>query len=105
MQTAGQIEDLGDLGLQACDGFAYLAYVAELCPSLPTRVFKAAWPGAKKKWPAAYEIIKGLTLTVEQQQPLMGAVDVDGNKAEDVAKQWFVANEAVGRPIVGAALK
>lgn len=75
------------------------------CDFLPTRVFKAAWPGVKEKWPAAYEIIKDLNLTVQQQQLLMGAVDVDGKKAEDVAKDWFVTNEAVWRPIVDAAIK
>lgn len=75
------------------------------CDFLPTRVFKAAWPGVKDTWPAAYEIIKGLTLTVEQQQPMLGAVDVDGEKAEDVAHAWVAANEASWRPIVDAAKK
>lgn len=35
MQAAGKIEDVGDLGLQAREGFAYPAYVADLCPGLP----------------------------------------------------------------------
>ncbi|EJB04136.1 ABC-type proline/glycine betaine transport system, periplasmic component [Rhizobium leguminosarum bv. trifolii WSM597] len=75
------------------------------CDFLPTRVFKAAWPGLKSKWPAAYEILKGLTLNVEQQQPLMGAVDVDGKSAEAVTSQWIEANAAIWKPTVDAATK
>lgn len=75
------------------------------CDFLPTRVFKAAWPGLKDKWPAAHEILSNLTLSVEQQQPLMGAVDVDGRSAEDVVAEWTSANEAAWRPVVDAAIQ
>lgn len=75
------------------------------CDFIPTRVFKAAWPGLKAKWPAAYEILKGLTLSTEQQQPLMGAVDVDGKSAEAVTAEWFKTNSAIWQPIVDAATK
>ncbi len=73
------------------------------CDFLPTRVFKTAWPGMKDKWPAAYEILSGLKLSTEAQQPLMGAIDVDGRKVEDVTEEWLIANEATWRPIVEAA--
>lgn len=75
------------------------------CDFLPTRVFKAAWPGLKDKWPAAHQILAGFTLSVEQQQPLMGAVDVDGKSAEAVTDAWLAANEPAWRPVVDAALK
>lgn len=75
------------------------------CDFLPTRVFKTAWPGFKEKWPAAYEILKGFTLSTEAQQPLMGAVDVDGKSVEVVTKEWITANDANWRPIVEAAVK
>lgn len=75
------------------------------CDFMPTRVFKAAWPGLKDKWPAAHEILSNLTLSVEQQQPLMGAVDVDGRSAEEVVAEWTAANEAAWRPIVDAAIR
>ncbi|OCP14956.1 glycine/betaine ABC transporter substrate-binding protein [Ensifer sp. LC163] len=75
------------------------------CDFIPTRVFKAAWPGLKEKWPAAYEILKGLKLSTEEQQPLMGAVDVDGKSAEDVTQTWIEANSAAWKPVVEAATK
>ena len=75
------------------------------CDFIPTRVFKAAWPGLKDKWPAAYEILKNFKLSTEEQQPLMGAVDVDGASAEDVTTGWITANAEVWQPIVDAATK
>lgn len=62
------------------------------CDFLPTRIFKVAWSGFKDKWPAAYEIIKEFKLTVEEQQPLMGKVDVDGQPVEKVAQEWVESN-------------
>jgi len=35
MKEAGQVEELSDLGLDAKEGFAYPAHVAEICPGLP----------------------------------------------------------------------
>lgn len=75
------------------------------CDFLPTRVFKAAWPGLKDKWPAAHEILTNLALSTEAQQPMMGAVDVDGKDVVAVTDEWMAANEAIWRPIVDAATK
>lgn len=75
------------------------------CDFIPTRVFKAAWPGLKQKWPAAHEILSKLTLDVAQQQPLMGAVDVDGRQTAEVVAEWLAGNESVWRPVVDAAVK
>lgn len=75
------------------------------CDFIPTRVFKAAWPGLKDKWPAAYEILKNFTLTTEQQQPLMGAVDVDGKPTASVTAEWLSANIDTWKPVVDAATK
>jgi len=75
------------------------------CDFLPTRVFKAAWPGVKTKWPAAYEIMKNFKLSIDQQQTLMGAVDVDGRSAEEVTLEWFNANKATWQPIIEAAIQ
>jgi glycine betaine/proline transport system substrate-binding protein len=74
------------------------------CDFIPTRIFKAAWSGFAETWPAAYEIIDAYRLTTEAQQPLMGAVDVDGRSVEEVAAEWVDANEAIWRPWVDAAL-
>ena len=35
MEAAGMVENLSDLGLEAREGIAYPAHVAELCPGLP----------------------------------------------------------------------
>jgi glycine betaine/proline transport system substrate-binding protein len=75
------------------------------CDFLPTRVFKTAWPGFKDTWPAAYEILKGFTLSTEAQQPLMGAVDVDGRPVDAVTSEWVNANSSIWQPIVDAAIK
>lgn len=74
------------------------------CDFAPTRIFKAAWSGFEEKWPAAYAILEAYQLSTEAQQPMMGAVDVDGRSVEDVAAEWVAANEAVWRPWVDAAV-
>lgn len=75
------------------------------CDFRPTRVFKAAWPGLKDTWPAAHQILSALQLTTEAQQPMMGAVDVEGKDVVAVTDAWMQANEAVWRPIVDAAVQ
>ncbi|MBV2361613.1 ABC transporter substrate-binding protein [Thalassococcus sp. CAU 1522] len=74
------------------------------CDFAPSRIFKASWSGFAKKWPAAAEILSNYTLAVEDQQPMMGAIDVDGGKVEQVVAEWMDANEAKWKPVVDAAL-
>ncbi len=74
------------------------------CDFAPSRIFKAAWPGLKDTWPAAHQILTEYTLTTDQQQPLMGMVDVDGNPVEEVVAGWLSENESVWKPIVEAAV-
>ena len=73
------------------------------CGFAPSRIFKASWSGMEEKWPAAYEILSNYTLAVEDQQPMMGAVDVDGGAVEEVVAEWMAANEASWKPVVDAA--
>ncbi|MEM7320515.1 MAG: ABC transporter substrate-binding protein [Pseudomonadota bacterium] len=73
------------------------------CDFSPSRIFKAAWSGTADKWPAAYEILSNYTLSVEAQQPMMGAVDVDGGSVEEVVANWMAENESAWRPVVDAA--
>lgn len=75
------------------------------CDFAPSRIFKAAWSGTAETWPAAYEILSNYTLNVADQQPMMGAIDVDGGKVEEVVAAWMEANEASWRPVVDAAIK
>ncbi|MBY6141778.1 ABC transporter substrate-binding protein [Leisingera daeponensis] len=74
------------------------------CDFAPSRIFKAAWSGMEETWPAAYEILSNYTLAVEDQQPMMGAIDVDGGKVEEVVAEWMAANEGKWRPVVDAAI-
>lgn len=73
------------------------------CDFAPSRIFKAAWSGMEDKWPAAYEILSNYTLSVEAQQPMMGAIDVDGQSVEEVVAAWMAENEAAWKPVVDAA--
>jgi len=73
------------------------------CDFSPSRIFKAGWSGMADKWPAAHEILSNYTLAVEDQQPMMGAVDVDGGSLETVVAEWMDNNEGKWRPIVDAA--
>ena len=75
------------------------------CDFAPSRIFKAAWSGFEEKWPAAFEILSNYELAVEDQQPMMGQIDVDGGKVEEVVTAWMAANEAKWRPVVDAATK
>lgn len=75
------------------------------CDFAPSRIFKATWSGFEEKWPAAFEILSNYELAVEDQQPMMGEIDVDGGKVEEVVTAWMAANEAKWRPVVDAATK
>ncbi len=75
------------------------------CDFAPTRIFKASWSGMEDKWPAAFEILSNYTLDVADQQPMMGAIDVDGGSVEDVVAAWMADNEGTWRPVVDAAIK
>ena len=75
------------------------------CDFSATRIFKAGWAGMEEKWPAAFEILSNYTLSVDAQQPMMGAIDVDGGNIEDVVAAWMAENEAKWKPVVDAATK
>ncbi len=73
------------------------------CDFAASRIFKAGWIGIADKWPAAHEILKNYKLDVSDQQPMMGAVDVDGKSVEEVVAAWMAENEATWKPVVDAA--
>lgn len=75
------------------------------CDFAPSRIFKGGWAGLEAKWPAAYEILSNYQMSVEDQQPMMGAIDVDGGKVEEVVGKWMAGNEDKWRPVVDAATK
>ncbi|MCP3969579.1 MAG: ABC transporter substrate-binding protein [Rhodobacteraceae bacterium] len=73
------------------------------CDFAPSRIFKAGWSGMVDKWPAAHEILSSYTLDVADQQPMMGAIDVDGGSVEAVVADWMAGNETKWKPLVDAA--
>ncbi|HEY9039357.1 MAG TPA: ABC transporter substrate-binding protein [Roseovarius sp.] len=73
------------------------------CDFAPSRVFKASWSGLADKWPAAGEILANMQLSVEDQQPMMGKVDVDGQSVEETVDAWMQANPDKWKPVVAAA--
>ncbi|MGR3615331.1 MAG: ABC transporter substrate-binding protein [Paracoccaceae bacterium] len=75
------------------------------CDFAASRIFKAGWSGMEDTWPAAYEILSSYQLAVDDQQPMMGAIDVDGGSVEEVVAAWMADNEAKWRPVVDAATK
>ncbi|MGR3709399.1 MAG: ABC transporter substrate-binding protein [Alterinioella nitratireducens] len=73
------------------------------CDFLPSRIFKVAWSGFEEQWPAAYEILEAYQLATEDQQPMMGAVDVDGQSVEEVAAAYVEANSEEISAMIAAA--
>ena len=57
-------------------------------------IWKVAWSGLKDKWPGAYGIIKAFRVDNEEMGRMVAAVDLDGNKLEDVVATWIVDNKA-----------
>lgn len=73
------------------------------CDFLSSRIFKVAWSGFQEQWPAAYEILEAYTLLTEDQQPMMGAVDVDGMAVEEVVAAYLAENADAVSAIIAAA--
>ncbi|KIC07859.1 glycine/betaine ABC transporter substrate-binding protein [Leisingera sp. ANG-M1] len=66
-------------------------------------VVKASWTGFKERWPAAYEILKNYELSIWDQQPLIGLVDVRGETVPGAARGWLAVNRAKWMPVVEEA--
>lgn len=64
---------------------------------------KASWSGFKERWPAAHEILKNYELSIWDQQPLIGLVDVRGETVAGAARGWLAVNRAKWMPVVEEA--
>lgn len=73
------------------------------CDFLSSRIFKVAWSGFADQWPAAYEILEAYQLLTEDQQPMMGAVDNDGDDIEDVVAAYIAEHSDEVSAIIAAA--
>lgn len=56
-------------------------------------IWKVAWSGVEEKWPGAAEAIKAFTLENGEMGDMVGRVDLEGEKIEDVVAEWMTANE------------
>jgi glycine betaine/proline transport system substrate-binding protein len=60
-------------------------------PSGP--IWKVGWSGIKDKWPGAYKAIKAFNITGDEMNAMVGKVDLDGKKVEEVVAEWVASNE------------
>ena len=55
---------------------------------------KVGWKGGKEKWPCAYQAIQNFKTDNQTIGTMVGEVDLDGKKMEDVVETWLKANES-----------
>lgn len=63
------------------------------CGKPTGELHKTAWAGGGEIWPAAYEVLANMTFSADEYAKIIAAVDLDGKRADDVAKQWVTENE------------
>lgn len=56
-------------------------------------IFKAAWTGLRRRWPAAHRMLKAFRLDNDTQQRLVDRIDNGGEAVEDVTGQWIADHE------------
>lgn len=54
---------------------------------------KVGWKGGEEKWPCAYQAIEKFTIDNQAMGTMVGEVDLDGKKMEDVVSTWMKENE------------
>ena len=87
--TAVKLPDYSD----SCYAKAKEGSVA--CDYPPDILFKIAWAGLKDKAPDAYQLLKNMKYTNDDQIAMLAQVDVDKKTAEQAARDWISKNEAV----------
>ncbi|MEO7912347.1 MAG: ABC transporter substrate-binding protein [Roseiflexaceae bacterium] len=65
------------------------------CDYPPDTLFKIAWSGLKEKAPDAYQFLKNMKYSNDDQIGMIAAVDTDKKTAEQAARDWINAHEAV----------
>lgn len=64
-------------------------------------IYKVGWAGVLEKWPGAAAAIKAFNIDSETMGKMVGDVDLDGKKVDDVAQAWLDANEGVWKAWIG----
>ncbi len=65
------------------------------CDYPPDELFKILWPGLKEKAPDAYQLLKNMQYTNDDQIQMIAAVEVDGKTPDEAAQAWLDANQDV----------
>lgn len=65
------------------------------CDYPADELFKIFSPALKDKAPEAYQFLKNMNYTTEDQISMMAAVSIDGKTTEEAARAWIEANESV----------
>lgn len=55
---------------------------------------KVGWKAGEEKWPCAYKAVKAFTIDNMQVGTMVGEVDLEGKKLEDVVDSWLKDNES-----------
>lgn len=62
------------------------------CDYPPDVLFKIFWSGLKDYAPEAYQFLKNLDLTNEEQISMIAAVELEGKRVEEAARAWLEQN-------------
>jgi len=73
------------------------------CDYPPDVLFKIAWSGLKEKAPDAYQFLKNMKYSNDDQIAMIAAVDTDKKTAEQAARDWINAHESVWKAWLPAA--
>jgi len=73
------------------------------CDYPPDTLFKIAWSGLKDKAPDAYQFLKNMKYSNDDQIGMIAAVDTDKKTAEQAARDWINAHESVWKAWIPAS--
>jgi glycine betaine/proline transport system substrate-binding protein len=73
------------------------------CDYPPDTLFKIAWSGLKEKAPDAYQFLKNMKYSNDDQISMIAAVDAEKKTAEQAARDWVNAHEAVWKAWIPAS--
>ena len=54
---------------------------------------KVGWKGGESKWPCAYRAVRNFKITNQDMGTMVGEVDLDGKKVDDVVEAWLTDNK------------
>ena len=60
-------------------------------------LFKIVWSGLSRYAPDAYQLIRNIRYSTEEQTALIALVDLDGRTPHDAARTWIDSHESVWR--------